>query len=314
MQKIFLKALNVFTYLLHPRVPYKLTYFIRDNYFSRLVQTRFLIKDHLFKKPYKSIEFFGEFQQELTFVLPFAYWHHLNGTLKQTVSSKGTQPLYFFSEDHKELPSKRDWFNNAINYTFPNMTHSNSFSYRKWKQVPLKEYYRNNIFVFEKPILIIANKYNIEWKDNPINFFDIETLDKVINHYKDRYQIIYNRPLATQIVGDESEILDLGEYEWMKKNHHEVILMNDLFEKYSHEYSFNQLQLMVYANSERFLSVHGGTAALASYFGGINIIYSIRGLEHIFNEFNTIFPKLSDAKILHAKSKEQILGYVQEHF
>ncbi|MEO7962154.1 MAG: hypothetical protein ABIR19_11435, partial [Ginsengibacter sp.] len=263
---------------------------------------------------YKSIEFFGEFQQELTFVLPFAYWHHLNGTLKQTVSSEGTKPLYFFSEDHTELPNKRDWFNNSIDYTFPNMTHSNSFSYRKWKQVPLKEYYRNNIFVFEKPILIIANKYNIEWKDNPINFFDIETLDKVINHYKDRYQIIYNRPLATQIVGDESEILDLGEYEWMKKNHHEVILMTDLFEKYSHEYSFNQLQLMVYANSERFLSVHGGTAALASYFGGINIIYSIRGLEHIFNEFNTIFPKLSDAKILHAKSKEQILGYVQEHF
>ena len=71
---------------------------------------------------------------------------------------------------------------------------------------------------------------------------------------------------------------------------------------------------MVYANCSRFISVHGGTAALASYFGGINIIFSRSGLEHLFNEFATIFPKLSNATILHAKSETELFKYLQQYY
>lgn len=313
MQKIFLKALNVITFISHPKIPFKHTFFIRDNYYSRLVQVKYFFKDYYFKKKYKNIQYFGEFQQELTFVLPFAYWHFLNGTLKKTFSCEGTQVLYFFSKDHTEVPKKREWLNNSINYEFPNMGHGNSFSYKKWARVPLKEYYLNDIFIFEKPILIIANKYNIEWGNDPINFFDIPTLDHMITRYKDKYQIIYNRPAASQIVSDESEILDLGDYEWIQSAHPETILMNDLFIQYSSFVSsFNHLQLLVYANCSHFVSVHGGTGTLASYFGGTNIIFSKRGLEHIFNEFETIFPRLSGATILHAKTEEELFKYLNE--
>jgi hypothetical protein len=107
----------------------------------------------------------------------------------------------------------------------------------------------------------------------------------------------------------------LGEHAWIKANHPEVLLMQDLFTKHRKEINnFNHLQLLVYANCKHFISVHGGTAALASYFGGTNIIYSKRGLEHMFNEFNTIFPKLSGAKILHAQREEEVFTYLQDYY
>ncbi len=313
MKRIVLKALNILTYAMNSHIPFKKVYWIRDNYFSRLRQGIFLFKDYISKRPYKKIEFFGEFQQELTFVLPFAYWHHLNGTLATTISSKGTSPFYFFSKTHIEKNEPRDWLNNSKNFEIPNMGHSNSFSYRKWARLPLKQHYRNDEFVFEKPLLVIANKYNLEWLEQPINFFSLDLLDQIINEFKSSYSIIYNRPLSTAIVVDESEILDLGEYDWLRKNHPEVVLLNDLHQQYP-AYHFNELQLKVYANAEKFISVHGGTGTLASYFGGINIIYSKRGLEHVFGEFELIFPKLSGAKILHAKTEKEILKFAKQHF
>jgi hypothetical protein len=38
--------------------------------------------------------------------------------------------------------------------------------------------------------------------------------------------------------------------------------------------NYNHFQLSVYANCEKFISIHGGTAALASCFKGSNIILS----------------------------------------
>ena len=315
MQKIFLKFLRIIAFIRHPEIPKQYRFYIRDNYFSRIFQVRYYLKDYYFKKKYKIIEYHGEFQQELTFVLPFAYWHFLNGTLKKTISCDATKELYFFSRDHEELHKKRDWLNNAKNFEFPNMTHCAFFSYKKWARVPLQQHYKNDILVFEKPILVIANKFNIEWENDPINFLDIPVLDKMINIYKHKYQIIYNRPLATQIVSDGSDILELGEYDWLRNNHPDVLLLNDLYTRYQLTVNnFNHLQLMVYANCNRFISVHGGTAALASYFGGINIIFSKSGLEHLFDEFSTIFPSLSGAKILHAKNENEVFSYMQEYY
>jgi hypothetical protein len=119
--------------------------------------------------------------------VPFAYWHFLNGTLDKTISAKDTKELYFFSKNHEEKYDKRIWNETYMHYDIPNMTHSFTFSYRKWAQVPYKSHFANEIFKFKKPILIIANKYNIEWDQPPINFFDVPTLDKIITKYKDKY-------------------------------------------------------------------------------------------------------------------------------
>ncbi len=317
MQRLMLKFLYVVAALKYPGIRHDLRYFIRDNYYSRLNQIRFITQDYFKKRKYKVVDFHGEFDQELRYVLPFAYWHYLNGTLKETISSTNTKAFYFFSENHREKYEKRVWQAGYDYYDVPNMTHSPSFSFKKWARVPLKNHYKNERFVFNKPILVIANKYNIEWDKPPINFLDIPALDRIVSTYKRTYQIIYNRPLSSQIVVDNSEIMDLNEHEWLRKKHPEVILMNDLHDQHRDTVdNFNHLQLLVYANCERFISMHGGTAALASYFGGINTILSHPGggMEHDFNEYDTIFPALSGAKILHAKNKDELFQYLNNHY
>ncbi|GAB2587990.1 hypothetical protein GCM10027190_41140 [Spirosoma areae] len=317
MQRFMLKFLYAVAALKYPGIRRDLRYFIRDNYYARLNQIRFIPQDYFAKRKYKVIDYHGEFDQELRYVLPFAYWHHLNGTLKQTISCTNTKEFYFFSEQHSEQYEKRVWQAGYGYYDVPNMTHSPTFSFAKWAQVPFKTHYRNALFVFDKPILLIANKYNIEWDKPPINFLDLAALDRIVSTYKANYQIIYNRPLSGQIVLDNSEIMDLGEHEWLRKNHPEVILMHDLYEQHRGAVNnFNHLQLMVYANCDRFISMHGGTAALASYFGGINIVLSHPGggMEHHFNEYETIFPALSGARILHAKNRDEVFLYLTDHY
>ena len=317
MQQLVLKFLYVVVTLNYPGIRRDLRYFIRDNYYCRLKQIRYAARDYLVRRPYKVIEYHGEFDQELRYVLPFAYWHHQNGTLKQTVSCANTKEFYFFSPNHLERYDKRVWQAGYDYYDVPNMTHSPTFSYAKWARVPLKQHYQNEWFVFDKPLLVIANKYNIEWDKPPVNFLDIPALDRIVNAYKATYQIVYNRPLSAQIVQDNSEIMDLGEHAWLRENHPEVLLMDDLYaQNRSRVNNFNHLQLLVYANCERFISMHGGTAALASYFGGINIILSHPGggMEHAFNEYATIFPALSGARILHAKKTDDVFRYLAQYY
>ncbi|WP_245842768.1 hypothetical protein [Pontibacter ummariensis] len=164
-------------------------------------------------------------------------------------------------------------------------------------------------------MLIIANKYNTEWGNGPINYFSIPVLDRIIREYGEKYQVVYNRPSNGHITMDNSEILELNEIDYIRKNHPHVILAEDLYRKHKGlANNYNHFQLLLYANCSHFISVHGGTAALASYFGGVNIIYSKRGHEHIFKEFETIFPALSGAKVLHAKKEQEVFGYLQEHY
>jgi hypothetical protein len=313
---LILKLFSLFVYIKFPSLGKEYRYYLRDNLYSKFRQSKYFLKDFILKKKYKTVEWKGEFQAEITHALPFAYWHHLNGTLKKTVSCKGTRELYFFSEDHEERYTFRDWnynFNN--NFEFPNMTHSYSKSFKKWKAVPLKTKYQNLNFSYDKPILVIANKYNIEWDRQPSNYFDMLTLEKIIQACRTNYQIIYNRPLPLHITEDNSEILDLDEHGWLKRTYPEVLQLNDIYESHKNDVnSFNHLQLLLYSNCGHFISVHGGTGTLASYFGGTNIILSNGGLESRFNEYENFFPLLSGARILHAKSQEEVLDLVFSNY
>ncbi len=308
------KVLSLCVLIRYGKLPANLRYYYRDTYYCELVQLKYIFRDYVFKKKYKEIEFNGEFAPELQFALPFAYWHFLNGTLKNTRSSKYTKELYFFSQNHEEAFETRT---NEGNYNFemPRILYSQDYDMSKWASVPLKEKYANDIYVYDKPILIIANRYNMEWDGPPISFFSIEVLAFIIAELKNDYTIIYNRPKPQNITMDNSDIYDMNDYEWLAENHPEVILLEDLFkENKAKANNFNHLQLMVYANADRFLSIHGGTATLASYFGGKNLILSKQGPEHHFKCYHKLYPKFSGAEIFHAKNDDEIKAYITSQF
>lgn len=314
MKSLINKILGAYVHLRYRRMDKNLRYFIRDTLYCDMVQWKYVFKDYVSKKKYKTISFSGEFGPELQFVLPFAYWHFKNGTLKETQTTPNMSEFYFFSPDHKEIFELRS---NEGNYNFdmPRVLYSHRYDMKKWLPVPLKAAYKNDIYQFEKPILIVANRYNMEWDGPPISFLSIEMLKFIFDTLKDDYTIIYNRPGAQHITMDNSEIYDLNEIEWMKANYPEVVLMDDLYkENKGNARSFNHLQLMVYANSENFISTHGGTSVLASYFKGRNVILSKHGPEHTFGCYQTLYPKLSGAKIAHAKTDEELKTLVKENF
>lgn len=315
LKLFFSKLLTFLIYLRFPNVPSQQRWFIRFSVIGWIRQVKYFPRDYIYKKPYKVISFYGEFQQELIKVLPFAYWHYRNGTLLETRSPVHMSPFYFFSPNHKEIYSDRDYIDN-LNVNIPNSAHLAYLDKSKWQKVPFKEFYQNKIFVFDKPLLIIANRYNTEWGNDPISYFDIEQLKFLIDTLKVRYQIVYNRPASAFVANDNSQVLDLKDKEFIDSTYcNQVLLMENLYKDYRDKVStFNELQLMVYANCQNFISIHGGTATLASYFGGINVIYSKEGHEHALDEFNNIFPRLADTQIFVARDIPKLRGIVKNVF
>ncbi len=307
------KILSLYVRIRYRGVSREFMQFYKDTYYCQIVQLRHLLQDYIIRKKYKTISFNGEFAPELQFVLPFAYWHFKNGTLDKTRSSKYSKELYFFSPDHEEAFDERS---NEGNYNFeiPRILYSQDYDIQKWEQVPLKKTYQNSDYVYDKPILIIANRYNMEWDGAPVSFLSIPVLDSIIKKLRGKYTIIYNRPRSQNITVDDSIIYDLHEYEWLEQEHPDVILMETLYkENKAKANNFNHLQLMVYANASHFISTHGGTATLASYFGGINLILSKKGPEHHFKCYQKLYPKLSGARIYHAKSDEELFSHIDNY-
>jgi len=313
-EKLINKFLGFLVRVRYGNLPVDLRYYYRDTYYCEVVQWKYVFRDYIFKKKYKELAFSGEFAPELQFALPFAYWHYKNGTLKTTNAAKFTKEMYFFSPDHTESFDTRSNEGN-YNYEMPRVLYSQDYDMSKWTPVPLKDTYKNDIYVFEKPILIIANRYNMEWDGPPISFYSVEALNYIISTLKDRYTIIYNRPRPQNITMDNSDVYDMDEFDWLEKEHPEVVLMENLFkENIGKANNFNHLQMMVYANAGKFISIHGGTATLASYFGGVNLILSKKGPEHHFKCYEKLYPKFSGATILHAKTDLAVRDFVQQHF
>ena len=239
-----------------------------------------------------------EFGVELALAVPYAYWLHQNGELESVRTSRGMRPFYYFCEDVREEYPSRSIDNIAALPNVPNQwIHHNSLAvtgrdyssltpeeqsevngvldYSKWTPVPLKEHYRNDEFKFKNPTVFITNKYNIEHGEPPMGFFDIECLYEMFVYLRSRgYSVVYKR--ATNREKEFS--LDFNEEKSLRDGYHDiqdtvdgfgvmndfqlakhfdnVMLMDDLVAKSG--WSYNEAQIRIMANCERFISVCGG--------------------------------------------------------
>jgi hypothetical protein len=126
-----------------------------------------------------TVESCTEFGYELQLVIPYAYYLKLNNKLDKTISCSYTKELYYFSDNHSEKYSKRHFSRPNVPNKSP---HQTDFNYGQWVAPPYKLHFKNNIFVFDKPLLIIHNKYNSEWGHEPINFLDCKILDSIFSN------------------------------------------------------------------------------------------------------------------------------------
>lgn len=248
-----------------------------------------------------------EFGYELIQVIPWAYWLYKKGELEGTISSKDTAPLYYFSPSHLEEYNKRK-SGDILGSNFPiKNIHQYNLDLSKWTPPPYKEYYKNEDFLFNKDLVIITNKYAIEWGERPQNFYSLEMLRALFKYLNPKYQIIYHRAKHKT---EEAIIKDLNEKDILKSEFPEIILFEDLLDK--NNIGYNLLQLKLFANCDNFISMQGGSSILSSYFAKNNFIYAVKGQELNYNSYNNWYHEFSGSKIYHHNNYKSLIKNIKE--
>ena len=197
----------------------------------------------------------------------------------------------------------------------PNSTpHCNKLKTDKYIPPPYREVYKNSYFIYDKPLLIIHNKYTIEWGENPINYIDKKTLIEICSMCKDKYNIIYLRPNIGNIVNDKGSSYDLDLNEEEIFNEYDVINGNNLYNDSKDKYNinnFNHFQLLLHSCCDKYISVQGGNSVLASYFGGTNIVYAIKGKELKFDSYKRHYKLYSGCEVIHVDKYEKLINMIK---
>ena len=250
-----------------------------------------------------------EFGVELALSVPYAYWLHRNDQLKGVVTSTGMTPFYYFCDNVQELFTERTIDNQAAGLgSLPNdWIHGKSphdkpavLDYSQWMAPPYKSVFRNNeFFPGDKPMVFISNIYNFEHGRPPrFHFFDVECLYEMFDYLTEQgYAVVYKRPTnrETAIAIDQNErnaaqmnehitaiangkVITDRQLPSMMDN---VYLFDDLWQDANAAtgLSYNEFQLRLLANCERFISVCGGNAIFSCLFGGTTVVYITQGRE-----------------------------------
>tara|TARA_S200002703_G_scaffold22639_4_gene19328 strand:- start:10199 stop:11002 length:804 start_codon:yes stop_codon:yes gene_type:complete len=257
-----------------------------------------------------NINAYDEFGFILWYYAPLAYYHHINGTLGDTNSKIGSKPVFYFSNNHIEnkLHNEAPFIGGRQCYNFE----SPIFTKKSWLPPPYKKKFKNNIFKYDKPILTINNKNNLEWDGAGIfNYFDSISLENIIKIFYETHQILYIRPPQN---GDKfgyqadtkQRVVDIGDIEILKK-YPNVIWIGDVLENSNKVY--NEIQFMMLANSEMHISC-AGDSVIPSYFGGDVLQYNCPNCQSANRgvwKTNSWLNKLSNANIYGFQSHSELL-------
>ncbi len=265
-------------------------------------------------------QYFGEFAFELLAVVPYAYWLASEGRLASTVSVPGTRCLYWFSPHHEERATARRYvpiteypLGVAGTLRYDRKAFPEALDTRRWLPPPFRSVYRDDRFRWAKPTCVVGNKTTDEhylWHRAPTNFIPNDLLLTLIGALRTRYQVVYNRPRAVDIVNDHQAIRETGDIEAVARAFPDVLTIQALHALHP-DLGYNELQLRLYAGCERFVSVLGGGSYLASYFGGTNVVYAKRGWEVTCGAYERWFDRFSGARVVAAASPDQLLRVVE---
>ncbi len=259
------------------------------------------------------IDLHPEFGLELVMGIPYAYWLHERGELEKVHTVKGMKPFYYFCDNIEEVYDHRtinnlqsgldDLPNNWIHHNalaifgkgYGELTEEEKnqangvLDYSKWKLPNYKEHYKNDEFKFDKPFIIVSNRYNIEHGQPPIGFFDIKSLYDMFNYFTENgYMVIYKRPKNNEFPLDQNEMNSMthgftditsevegfglvDDYK-LTEFYDDVVLFDDLVkDKNTHKY--NETQLKLFSNAYGFVAMGGGSTLLCCYFNMPTISY-----------------------------------------
>ena len=262
-----------------------------------------------------TVDVHPEFGIELALALPYAYWLHENDQLEKVIVSKGMKPFYYFCNNIEERYEFRTIDNSAAGldllpnpWIYGNKHNAKLYKdewdiweqfmcndkgcgildYRKWKLPDFTKQYKNNRFLFNKPFVVVSNRYNWEHGTKPVGYFDIKSLYEIFNCITEKgYIVIYKRPTNTEFPADQNEIATLHHKEILTadvegigritdheltKFYDDVILFDDIV-KENQDMTYNEIQLSLFANADKFVSMSGGSTLLLNLFKKPTVTY-----------------------------------------
>jgi len=222
------------------------------------------------------IAFAGEFGAEINSFLPFVYWLHQAGLMRgrRVRSYGGMRPFYYFL-----APDQLEERAGPRAYSFPvqrpdYLPNRDDHAARRspFELFPdFRARYRDPRLAGDRPLMIVHNKYSVEWDRAPVNFIDPATLSEIFGSCCDQFRIVYLRPGITAppsgYCGDHQPDLAFGDLDIVRQ-HRDVILFEDLAAEQFPGLSYNEAKLRLYASAHHHVTVQGGNAHLTALFSG----------------------------------------------
>jgi hypothetical protein len=280
-----------------------------------------------------TIDINPEFGYELACSIPYANWLKENGQEVIVVTSKGMRPFYWFCDEVVEKHTYRS-IDNSTNgvQNLPNTwVHHNALAnfgkdyselteedkikangwldYSKWSPPAYRKRYLDTSLELPENYIVISNRYNLEHGQEPIGYFDIESLNTIFNLLSEKgYNVVYKRPNNTEFTTDPNELRDrnitanvkgvgtITDYQ-LTSFYNNVFLFDDLVKSIGRDY--NTSQLNIFSKAQGFISMGGGSSILCSYFEKPVIIYvnTSKDIRPGYFDDNSYFRKLSGAPI-----------------
>ena len=246
----------------------------------------------------KIVEYQGEFGPELVCFLPFVYFLWESGRLgdRKVKTYEGMHSYYYFidKEQFVESDQKRTYVpSNQRPRYFPNRDEWFATRSENEKYPDFRKKYKNDIIKYEKPILVVSNKYCTEFGIGPLNYLSTDVLDVIFREMGDDFQIIYIRQgFSRQQYGlsiDDNEVIAFDDHRSVEAAPG-VITFDELMKQHEYKYDFNLLKNLIMANTYHFISTQGGGAYNFAYFDSsiISILHK-RGRETDFAYENGFF-------------------------
>lgn len=285
-----------------------------------------------------------EFGYELVCSVPYANWLTQNGHRVKVITSKGMKPFYWFCDEIEEKYTYRSLDNstNGIQNLPNTWIHHNALAtfgkdysdlseeekieangwldYSKWIPPAYRKQYLDHSLNLPANYIVVSNRFNLEHGQEPIGFFDIESLYNIFNILTGKgYNVIYKRPSNTEFVTDPNEVRntniianvesigDITDYQ-LTSFYENVYLFDEVVASTGRDY--NTAQLNIFSKAEGFISMGGGSSILCSYFEKPVIIYvnTSKDIRPGYFDQNSYFRKLSNAPIFPAiDTKESII-------
>jgi hypothetical protein len=240
--------------------------------------------DELVSQLPDTLEYTGEFGPELVCFVPFIHWLHVQGRLKhrRVISYAGMRPFYYFLDEanYVEKAEKRKYVPSERRPTYwPNRdeisAQPNPFAqFPDYRRVYEGRFGRD----FDKPILVIHNKYCDEWDIGPTNFMPIDTLDRMFTLLKQKFQIVYFREgFGSSDLGElgysgDHNIPHPFDDEALLRRHPDVIVFERFAAAGRSRTNYNELKLTVFADCKNFISSQGGGAHMIAMFSDIVLV------------------------------------------